>query len=168
MIITFMVCLYFLLLSLSYIQYNNLANTISQNLNMRQNGYTEFSLIQKPVFNFSSGSSGIYGDDNISISNNEKQFINGTNKTIDSSDMNITTNGNYSVLKTGYYFINKLKSKFYMPGCRVTLVTINIYKNSAPDKTFPQDRSSGSLIEITIHYSCFGIPLKGVGYNIIT
>lgn len=41
MFITYLILLYFFFMSLTYISYNNLANRIAQNMNMRQTGYQE-------------------------------------------------------------------------------------------------------------------------------
>lgn len=158
MMITYMLIFYFAFTAISYIQLNNLAEVIAQDLNMRQTGYDHVKNVSKPNYQF-----------DIYEVIGQNSFINGYKpKPSPKADFNITTNSpspavagalNYSIGKHGY--------RLFMPGIQIKEIRANVFRNGVVARNFDNIKMTGTSIEITIKYKAFGLSYTASGYNII-
>ena len=174
-IVMFLLILYFFLMSLSYIQYNNLANVMAQNLNVRRTGYNK-GIDDTLTYSVSEGHL-----DEITIDNNgavdDGNFENMTgnldpNKNL-STTVKISTPGNSDdTLKRELNMIVRKESKrvAMMPGSSVNEVVSKVTKNGAVVQVNPNMGSNlaGSTIKVQINYKFLGLKMKAIGYNAIT
>lgn len=166
MIITFIALLYFFLITTSFVQYNNLANKIAQDMNMRQSGYAQLEGTTKPVFNFKNASD-ITGGTGVGDSR-LRRFLSGTKTTPAISNVPIKTNSSEIFLKSAYYSIEKNKPGFYAPGAYATEIRVDAFRNGIAASNFGSINMSGTIIKVNIRFRVFGILLNAKGYNIIT
>lgn len=166
MIVTFVALLYFFLITTSYVQYNNLANKIAQDMNMRQSGYNDVQSMNRPVFSFKNVGGDISGgrDQNSRL----RAFLSGTKDSPTITNVPISTNSSEKFLKAAYYSIEKNKSGFYAPGVLATSIRVDAHRNGVPATNFGSINMSGTIINVRITFKAFGLTLNAKGYNIIT
>lgn len=161
MFITFVILLYFCFMSLTFISYNNLANNIAQELNMRQSGYTEaMNKYSTPprVLTYRNANDGI----NIPPS----AYLPASA---------ITVSPGTSALQSGAYFaIDKHKGQFIIPFSEIKGVKVTTTK--AIDPSIGR-KLAGTVIKVEIEYTSMVlgkpgsgglIPMRAVGYNVIS
>lgn len=162
-------------MSLSYIQYNNLANVMAQNLNVRRTGYNKgiddtltYSVSEGHLDEITIDNNGVVDDGNF-----EKMTGNlDPNKNL-STTVKISTPGNSdNTLKRELNMIVRKESKrvAMMPGSSVNEVVSKVTKNGAVVQVNPNMGSNlaGSTIKVQINYKFLGLKMKAVGYNAIT
>lgn len=158
MFMTVILLLYFSFTMMSYIAYNNIANSIAQDLNMRQTGYKMSAGYTIPTLT-----------------------MNGEQVT-----PTVTVNPSTSDLLHGTYFaVDKYKDHFIMPYTKVKSIVVN---TSKPINQSAGKKLAGTKIEVLINYESFfvagkniqngetpysiwnnlKIPMTATGYNIIS
>lgn len=155
---TFFVLMYFLFMSLTFISYSNVANSIAQELNMRQTGY------QAAI-------------DNYSTAPRILTYRNSTSGKIPNSaylsPSKIKVSPNTEALKAGTYFaLEKYKNQFIIPFSEIT--GIDVISTKAIDPSLGKSLA-GTVIKVKIHYKTMSvgragrglIPMTSVGYGII-
>lgn len=165
MFITYLVLLYFLFMSLTYISYNNLANRIAQNMNMRQSGY------QEAIANHSAPpvvkTYAVSAKSEIQAS-----------KYLDASKIMLDGSSNTQEARAGLYAaIDKHKGQFLIPFNEVTSVELHSSKPIIMDEGRAM---AGNVITVNVRFRSmvFGavdngkvtslLPeLKATGYNTI-
>lgn len=163
MFITYLILLYFLFMSLTYVSYNNLANRLAQNMNMRQSGYIE-AMDRYPsapkIMTYSVSETSVIG---------KSQYLD-PNK--------IKVGPGTSEAKSGFYAaLDKHKEQFLIPFNQVTLVELNTMK---PIFASRGRAIAGNIVTVNIYFRTmvFGavqdgkvnslLPeIKAVGYNTI-
>lgn len=166
MIVAFVFLLYVLFIALAYIQYNNLANVIAQDLNMRQSGYSGTPDVN-PNISFTHDQTGIIVTGDGSGMDAFKQFLTGFKDDSVTTTMSVTGTSD-EVIKVAKYSATKHKDRFYMPGVTVKNLDVRAVRNGAPATEFSNVSMSGTIIEVSIKYKIFGIEFEGTGYNIIS
>lgn len=145
MFISFVFCIYFFMMGLSYVSYNNLAGNIAQDLNMRKLGYEDKQIPQKPI---------IYNND-------------GTVNT------DVKINIPQETLRNAiYYLLEENQNRLAMPYSKITEINAYVFRGGQEITDFKSMSMSGSTIEIHIKYNfkffSFMVPLKGIGHNTIS
>lgn len=161
MFVTFMILLYFFFMSLTYISFNNLANSMAQDLNMRQTGY-EKAIANNP-----------YISDVWTYREPESKSETPTGRYLYSSD--VVVEPETQALRSGvYYTLDKHKGQIIIPFSEVKKINVTA---SQSIETSKGRKLAGTLIKVEISYSSsifgngngFGkIDMKAIGYNIIT
>ena len=176
MYMSFIMLLYFFFACMAYITYNNLANSIAQELNMRQSGY------QRCIDTYNNVCPTIYSYRNVvnpdnSIGQDGGYILSPANVQFGGPTMNDI--GNYSyctpeLINGGYFAIDKYQSGFIMPFTEVKAIKITSAK---PIKCSEGERMAGNVIRVEIDYTSmlsfsnsdsFLPIMKAVGYNIIS
>lgn len=165
MILSFMALLYLLFIGLAYIQYNNLANTISQDLNMRQSGYKD-TQVSEPYIVLDNNPAAIVPTGDGSTMDSFKQFISGFQEA-SSTRLRITGNSK-EIQQSANYSAENHKDRFYMPGVVATNLRVDAMRNGAAATHLGDASMSGTIIETRIEYKCFGFSFVAKGYNIIS
>lgn len=167
MFMTFIVLLYFLFMSLAYITYNNIANTIASELNMRQSGYISaynyYSSNTPPsVFTYT-----VVTEDE----NGQGEYLGIGNITANNGGNYVSNNAADPLLRASYAFIDKYKHGFIIPYNQVTAIHVESTKNIS----LTSNRSmAGSIIKVTITFKSsilggkFAPEIKAVGYGVIS
>lgn len=165
MFMTYLILLYFLFMSLTYVSYNNLANRIAQNMNMRQTGYKDAIAKHSapPIVKTYAVSSTGQIDNSKYLSAN-KIII---DKASDTAEARAGLNA----------AIDKHKGQFLIPFNEVTAVEL---KTSKPIKMQEGRAMAGNVITVNLKFRSmvFGstydgknnglLPeLRAVGYNTI-
>lgn len=162
-IIMFIVLLYVLFIALSYIQYNNLANTVAQDLNMRQTGYEE-AIAQNPEV--------VSYFDNDQVTSDLEGFghqVEGFDKSGNGITMDINVNpGDEKVVTAAAYSMANNIEKFNVPGSAVKSIDVVAKRNGEVASNFDNIKMSGTVIETTITYKIIGLEFQGQGYNVIS
>lgn len=159
--------LYMFLVGVAFIQYNNLANVIAQDLNMRQSGYSESADVDPNfVFQDSNGRF-IESDGSGSAMDGLRQMMIGSTMEGEQVAMTITGNSGVAVSSANYSVKNN-EHRFYMPGVAVDNVYVEATRNGVTASNFENVSMSGTIIKVVISYRVYGITFKGAGYNIIT
>ena len=161
---TFFLLLYFFFMSLTYIAYNNIANSIAQELNMRQTGYqqaiNDFQFAPQ-VFTYKNHSESEYKDGGMPNAG----YLNPSA---------IQISPETQALKSGSYFaIDKYRKQFIIPFSEITGIEI---VSSKPINPSDGVHMSGALITVKIYYNSmvFGndtvgvVSMKAIGYGIIS
>lgn len=167
MLTTFFLLLYFFFMSLTFIAYNNIANSIAQELNMRQSGYQW--AINDPKYKI---------PPQILTYKTHKPVSNHENSIIPSSGyVDLSAIKIYPAtpaLKSGAYFaINKYKNQFIIPFSEIIGIEVTSSKGINVSDGI---RMSGALITVKIYYnsmiignSSHGIiPMTAIGYSVIS
>lgn len=167
MFMAMLLLLYLFFVGLAFIQYNNIANVIAQDLNMRQSGYKD-SATSSPSIKFKQSNGKFVettGDG--SLSDGLKQMANGS--TMDGAEKTMTVTGNSpQAISSLNYSIKRYENAFFLPGVVVDNVDVEATRNGAPAKNFNNISMSGTIIKINISYRVYGIEYSGKGYNIIS
>lgn len=158
MFATFFILLYFFFMSLTFISYSNVANSIAQELNMRQTGY------QTAMQNYTTAPRIL----------TYRVSTNGTipnSAYLDSSEIKVSP---YTKeLKSATYFaLDKYKNQFLIPFSQVTGIEVITTK---PITTSSGKKLAGTIIKVKIHYKTMSVGESGrglinmttVGYGII-
>lgn len=159
--ITFVILLYFFFMCMTYIAYNNIANSIAQELNMRQSGYEE-AITNYPtmphVWSYR-------------VAQNSDGSI-PSGKYLSASQVEVVP---YTpALKSATYFaLDKYSDGFIIPFTEVTGVKVMTTKAIDPSKGA---RLAGTIITVNIYYESFVFSssgsifpaIKATGYNIIS
>lgn len=159
MFITFVIILYFFFMCLTFISYSNLANSIAQELNMRQSGYETAisSYSTMPVvwtYRNSTAESGIP-----------------TGRYLSASDVSVSPNT--QALKSGTYFsLDKHSGQFTIPFSEVKGIRVYTTKSINPSMG---KELAGTVIRVEIDYTTmtYGeaghglLNMTATGYNII-
>lgn len=149
---TFLVLLYFFFMALTFISYNNLSNSIAQELNMRQSGY------QIATQNYSTM------PDIITYKND----LSG-NKMMLASSVVVSPYSNE--LKCGTFSaIGQYKEQFPIPFAEVKGIEVT---SSKPISILSGKAMAGTLITVKINYTSMVFGMEGpmmtaIGYNIIS
>lgn len=159
MFITFVIILYFFFMSLTFISYSNLANSIAQELNMRQSGYKDAissHSTMPEVWTYRNGT----GPEGVPSG----RFLPASS---------VAVSPNTTALKSGTYFaLDKHKDQFVIPFSEVK--GIKVYTTNAIDPAMGK-KLAGTIIRVEIEYTTmiYGkegrglIPMTATGYNII-
>lgn len=156
---TFFILMYFFFMTLTFISYNNVANSIAQELNMRQTGY------QTAIANYP----------------NAPKILTYRNSTSDSgippsaylSPSKITVSPETQALKSGTYFaLDKYKNQFIIPFSEIKGIEVTTTKPVNPANG---RNMAGTVVKVKIHYTTMSlgrpnhglIPMTAVGYGII-
>lgn len=136
--ITFIIILYFFFMILTYVSYNNLANSIAQELNMRQTGYREslgWSSSPPQIMTYKND---VNFDGSISRGKLEESQIIFSPETV--------------YLKgASYKALHKYKDQFTIPFSEV--VQINIITTNPIDDSNLGEKLSGTIIIVNIQYN---------------
>lgn len=162
MFITFIILLYFFFMGLTFISYNNVANSIAMELNMRQSGY-ETAMRNYPTapqiltyVNSTTTSDGLYP----------------RSAYLSASKINVSPNT--QELKSGTYFaLTKYQKQFLIPFAQLNGIEVTTTK---PIKYSMGKQLAGTVVKVKVHYNTmtFGeqghglIPMTAVGYGIIS
>lgn len=134
--ITFIIILYFFFMILTYVSYNNLANSIAQELNMRQTGYRESLGWPMP---------------RIMTYKNDVNFDGGISAGKYLEESQITFDPLTDYLKgASYKALYKYKDQFTIPFSEV--VGINIFTTNPIDPNLGE-KLSGTIIIVNIQYN---------------
>lgn len=160
MIMSFMLILYVMFMGMAYIQFNNLANVMAQDLNMRQTGYESTQSIAPPTMTFNTKQESLKNS-------NFRKFMGGF--TSKGNKVTMVIKGNSDTIRRSLgYSVKRNQSRFWMPGVSVSEVSANAIRNGRPASNFKNVSMSGTIIETTIKYKCFGGQFIATGYNIIS
>lgn len=163
MFVTYLILLYFFFMSLTYVSYNNLANKLAQNMNMRQSGYQkaiDTSSIPPKILTYSVSEKSVIS---------ESQYLNPNN---------ITFKYGTTEEKAGLYSAMKEhQNQFLIPFNQVTRVDL---QSSRPIKLQEGRKMAGNVITVNVYFRTmvFGgvqdgkvnslLPtIKATGYNTI-
>ena len=164
--LTFLFLLYFFFIGLSFILYGNISNSVAQELNMRQSGYTT-AIGKYGSSNFSSIKTKVESkqyDLNGNIENSSINYISNF------SDDKIIVSPNSKELRAGTYFaLNKYKDQFVLPFTGIDSVKVQAAKKvDVNDK----NKMSGNVIKVTITYYIYVFghkySINSSGYNVIS
>ena len=156
MFIAFLMLLYFLFLGLAFIMYGNLANTIAQDLNMRQSGYqatASYTTTPKILVHNSTGSDPLA----------QNSFLDMSKITVTPYTTDLARATNYALAKN--------QDGFNVPFAGVESI------NVSTDKAVKQSdgtKMAGNVIKVTINFHCIiygidaSIPMTVTGYNVIS
>lgn len=157
--ITFIILLYFFFMAMTYISYNNVANSIAQELNMRQTGY------QTAMDNYATMPN-VYTY-RVRADGNQP-----TGALLPASKVSVSPST--SALRSGTYFaLDKHKGQFIIPFTELTGVKVTTTK---PINVSSGKKLAGTVIKVEIYYRTmvYGgssprplINMTAVGYNII-
>lgn len=158
MFATFFILLYFFFMALTFISYSNVANSIAQELNMRQTGY------QTAMQNYTTVPRILTYrvSDNAEIPSSAY---------LDASQ--ITVSPETQELKSATYFaLDKYKKQFLIPFSQITGVKVT---TTQPIHVSSGKRLAGTVIKVEIYYKTMSvgqpgrglIPMTAVGYGII-
>lgn len=157
---TFFMLMYFFFMTLTFILYNNIANSIAQELNMRQTGY------QTAMDNCPNAPK--------ILTYRNSTDLNSMPPSAYLSPSKIKVSPETQALKSGTYFaLDKYKDQFIVPFSEVTGIEVETTKAVDPAK----GRSmAGTVITVKIHYTTMSIgraghgliPMTAVGYGIIS
>lgn len=158
--VTFLMILFFFFMSLTYISYNNLANTIAKELDMRQTGYktamtTNTSIPE--IWTYRNATSG-------SIP---------SGRTLKDTDITINDDDNPALRAGLYAAMKKYKNQFTVPFSEITHINVKTSKDINVDMGHEM---AGTVISVEIKYTTmtYGepghglIPMSARGYNIIS
>ena len=156
---TFLVLFYFFFMALSFILYNNIANAIAQELNMRQSGY------ESAINNYATAPQIL-------------TFRNSTNGDIPPSGYlsasKMTATPNTNALRSGMYFaLDKNKNKMTVPFTELLAVRVYSTKNLNPSMG---RKMAGTVIRVEIDYNTMTLgeigrtltKMTATGYSIIS
>lgn len=138
--ITFIIILYFFFMILTYVSYNNLANSIAQELNMRQTGYGDPETIKWPM-------------PQIMTYKNDVNFYGGTStrKFLKKEQINFDPFTDY-LKGASYKALDKYKDQFTIPFSEVVQINIITTNPIIPDLG---EKLSGTIIIVNIQYNSF-------------
>lgn len=160
MFATFFLLMYFFFMTLTFISYNNVANSIAQDLNMRQTGYQTAINTHPYAPRISTYKNNIGPNGEISGSG----YL---------SASQITVEPYTKALLCGTYFaLDKYSKQFSIPFAEVTKVEVVSTKPINPSEG---KGMAGAVIRVKIHYTTMAlgragkglIPMTAVGYGII-
>lgn len=155
---TFLILLYFLFIVLTYISYNNVANSIAQELNMRQTGYRE------AINNYPNAPKILTYKNS-----NSKEMPNSALL----SSSNILVSPETQALKSGTYFaLDKHKNQFIIPFSEIEKIEVISTKTIEPSMGRGM---AGAIIKVKIGYTTTTlgrtgrsfIPMTAIGYGVI-
>mgnify|MGYP000588296083 CR=1 FL=1 len=167
--ITFLLLLYFFFMMVTYISYNNLANAIAQDLNMRQTGY----LTAKATYPYMP----LIKTNYINNGTQEGGFT-----YLSSSDVVVSRSG-YGVLRNAtYYALEKNEDRICIPYSEVKGIEV---KTAKPIHPSDGSAMAGNVIKVTVKYQSFmrinfigpgrdgglfqnDLLMNAVGYNVIS
>lgn len=159
MFLTFVLLLYFLFISLAYISYNNVANNIAQELNMRQSGYKEaierYPSLPNDILTYRNSNSG--------------ELL--RSSYLNNSDVIVSPN-TQSLASGAYFAIDKHKEQFVIPFTEITKIEII----STKPIDISNSSMTGAVIKVRIHYTNMNtgkpgeglIPMVAEGYSVIS
>lgn len=156
---TFFILLYFFFMSLTFISYNNVANSIAQELNMRQTGY------ETAIANYSTAPQ--------ILTYRNSTDTSGIPQSAYLSASNISVSPYTNALRSGTYFaLDKHKNQFIIPFSEVKSIEVTSSKAINPSSGRAM---AGTVVKVKIHYTTMSvgkpgrglIPMTAVGYGII-
>lgn len=166
--ITFLFMLYFFFMVMTYISYNNLANTIAQDLNMRQTGYGDAKAAYPTM-------------PHIVVNNLNNGNQQGGSTILRGSDI-IAQYSENDVLRSGvYYSLDKNRDRLCIPYSQIRSVRVTTDKPVCPSQG---NGMAGNVVKVVIEYQSFmningnGIfgmgtiyhmpNMRAVGFNVIS
>lgn len=166
--ITFLLLLYFFFMMVTYISYNNLANAIAQDLNMRQTGY----LTAKATYPYMPPIKTNFINDG--TQEGGARYLNSSDVVVDASEGDVLRNATY-------YALAKNKDRICIPYSEVKGIEVRTAKTIYPSNG---SAMAGNVIKVKVKYQSFmrinfggqgrggvlqnNLLMNAVGYNVIS
>lgn len=156
-LVTLITLLYFFLIVMSHIQFNNLANVVAQDLNMIEEGFqisNEIPVLEyRNTSNLNDSSTKFWGDYFREFFSEKGEAFQPVLE-VQGRDSNLIKGLNYS--------ISKHEDRFYMTGVNVKRIEV-IFANDGRPLSVPQ---KGEVIEVVIRYTIFNLKMTAHGYAV--